>query len=535
MVANHVCAQAEQLRRFLDERLSVEEETALVRHLDTCKICRERLESAAGDREDWNALGESLRLPRSANVDSARAQTEEDESDAATREAASLHFLAPTDDPAMLGRLGTYEVIGVIGYGGMGTVLKAFDRALNRNVAIKVLAPQLATSGSARRRFAREAQAAAAVVHEHVVAIHAVAEANGLPYLVMPYVSGESLQQRIDRTGPLGVPEILRIGMQTASGLAAAHAQGLVHRDIKPANILLENGVERVMITDFGLARAMDDASLTRSGVIAGTPQYMAPEQAQGETVDHRADLFSLGSVMYAMGTGHSPFRAETAMAVLRRVCEQRPRPIREVNPEVPEWLAEIIDRLLAKQPGHRFGDAAEVARLLEKHLAHLQHPTNVPMPPRLATVPSGDPQKRSASRRFRAWVQAPTRRPVAVGVTLAGLAVVVGAVLGTISYLGSPAGVGALPASSAGGRSDTETSGRRAASLPSRDDQRSRALEGPEWEEEVSRIRERIGEVDKTWFESPEIAPDVTWSESVSELRRRLDALQRQLDDPTM
>jgi serine/threonine-protein kinase len=145
----------------------------------------------------------------------------------------------------------------------------------------------LATSGGARQRFAREARAAAAVNHEHVVAIHAVDAAGGLPYFVMPYVRGESLQRRIDRTGPLEVEAVLRIGMQIAAGLAAAHAQGVIHRDIKPGNILLEHGVERVMITDFGLARAVDDASLTRSGVIAGTPQYMSPEQAKGAAVDH--------------------------------------------------------------------------------------------------------------------------------------------------------------------------------------------------------------------------------------------------------
>src|SRR6202007_1088279 len=148
-------------------------------------------------------------------------------------------------------------------------------------------------------------KAAAAVVHEHVVAIHGVDTWKGLPYLVMSFVPGRSLQERIDREGPLQVKEILRIGMQAASGLAAAHAQGLVHRDVKPANILLENGVERTRLTDFGLARAGSDAALTQSGVVAGTPQYMAPEQARGETVDHRADLFSLGSTLYAMCTGH--------------------------------------------------------------------------------------------------------------------------------------------------------------------------------------------------------------------------------------
>src|SRR5262249_29409220 len=151
------------------------------------------------------------------------------------------------------------------------------------------------------QRFTREAQAAAAVSHDHIVTIHAVEEASGLPYLVMQLVAGMSLQERLDREGPMELPEILRIGLQTASGLAAAHAQGLVHRDIKPANILLENGVERVKITDFGLARAAADASLTQEGVVAGTPHYMSPEQARGEAIDQRSDLFSLGSVLYAM------------------------------------------------------------------------------------------------------------------------------------------------------------------------------------------------------------------------------------------
>jgi serine/threonine protein kinase len=177
--------------------------------------------------------------------------------------------------------------------------------------------------------------------------------------------------------------------MQTASGLAAAHAQGLVHRDVKPANILLENGLGRVWLTDFGLARTADDASLTQSGVIAGTPQYMAPEQAQGHAVDHRADLFSLGSTLYAMCTAHAPFRAESAMAVLRRVCDEPARPVRTLNPDVPVWLAAIIDRLHAKSPADRFQTAAEVAELLGKCLAHVQEPDTHALPPNLmSTIP---------------------------------------------------------------------------------------------------------------------------------------------------
>jgi WD40 repeat protein len=316
----------------------------------------------------------------------------------------SLDFLAPSRKPGSLGRLGHHEVMEVVGQGGMGVVLRAFDEVLHRVVAIKVMAAQLATNATARKRFIREAQAAAAVRDEHVVDIHAVEEANGVPYLVMEYVNGLSLQERLDRSGPLELKEILRIGMQAAAGLAKAHAQGLIHRDIKPANILLENGVQRVKITDFGLARAVDDASLTQLGVVAGTPQYMAPEQARGEAVDHRADLFSLGSVLYAMCTGHPPFRAGTTLAVLKRVSEDAPRPVRQVNPDVPAWLAAIIERLHAKDPADRFQSAAEVADLLGQHLAHLQQPASVPAPapPTRAAVPQA-----GGRGRLRRWATA--------------------------------------------------------------------------------------------------------------------------------
>lgn len=365
------------IERFLSDRLDKEERHAFQEHLDSCDACCRALKEGAADADWWqdarDYLGSDAAL-RSA-ADSATADLSLNSSEgAAENRNWSLEFLGPTDDPRMLGRFGGYEIAGVIGRGGMGIVLKGFDGALNRYVAIKVLSPHLAECASARRRFAREAQAAAAVVHENVIAIHGVDEERGLPYLVMPYFRGVSLQKRLDEQGPLATCEVLRIGMQTAAGLAAAHAQGLVHRDIKPANILLSESVERVKITDFGLARAADDASLTHSGVIAGTPQYMSPEQARGEAVDARSDLFSLGSLMYAMCTGHPPFRAETSYAVLRRICDSEPRPIRELAPETPDWLCEFIGRLHAKSVEDRFQSAADVADVLEQCLAHLQN-----------------------------------------------------------------------------------------------------------------------------------------------------------------
>ncbi len=311
-----------------------------------------------------------------------------------------MDFLDPPTQPQTVGQLGRYEITGVIGQGGMGVVLKARDPALNRFVAIKVLSPQLASSATAGKRFTREAQMAAAVSHDHVVTIHAVDAAKGLPFLVMEYIAGVSLEERIRRTGPLKVEEILRIGMQAASGLAAAHAQGLVHRDIKPSNILLENGVERVKITDFGLARVVHEAKITKTGVVAGTPEYMSPEQARGEDIDRRSDLFSLGCVMYAMCTGHSPFRATTVTGAIHRVCEDTPRPIREVNPDIPDWLTGIIDRLLAKKPDERFQTAAEVAEVLGSYLAHVQQTSGGQLPIRF--VPDISP--RASRWRSYAW-----------------------------------------------------------------------------------------------------------------------------------
>jgi WD40 repeat protein len=242
------------------------------------------------------------------------------------------------------------------------------------------------------------------VCHDHVVTIHAVDEDHQPPYLVMQFVEGVSLQDKLDRGGPLRLTEILRIGVQMAAGLTAAHAQGLVHRDIKPANILLENGVERVKITDFGLARAVGDGRLTGVGVLAGTPQYMAPEQASSEGVDYRSDLFSLGSVLYALCTGQTPFPADNALAVLRKVCEEAPRPIREANPLIPEWLVAIVARLQAKNPAERFASAAEVGKLLGEHLARLQQPppADAVAPTETATRPAS-----AGARRPRFWAVA--------------------------------------------------------------------------------------------------------------------------------
>jgi eukaryotic-like serine/threonine-protein kinase len=388
------CPDRSQLREHLEGSLAAGEQARMIAHLDGCEACRRALEGlASGD-------GVLLAVAREVGQETpatdlglapvvlgygAEDTNQGRGTDPADDEPLAPDFLDPPDQPGHLGRLGPYQVLEVRGRGGMGVVLRAFEPALHRVVAIKVLAPQLAAGATARRRFVREAQAAAAVRDDHVVAIHAVGEAKGLPYLVMEYVEGPSLQERLDRDGALPVEDVLRIGAQVAQGLAAAHAHGLVHRDVKPANILLENGVARVKLTDFGLARAADDAVLTQSGVVAGTPQYMAPEQARGEAVDHRADLFSLGSVLYAMCTGLPPFRGGSPFAVLKRVCEEETRPAHEVNAAAPAWLGQTIAGLQAKDPAERSPSAADLAVLLSRRLARLQdpEPEAVPAPRR--------------------------------------------------------------------------------------------------------------------------------------------------------
>ena len=374
------CADDAALEALVSGTLAPDRERVLEAHLGGCAACRGRLDALAASPESWSTVREQL-----------SAGAEGDDADAVPPIPALAtliqKILAPSDDERMLGRLGPYEITGIIGSGGMGIVLKGHDRALDRFVAIKLLSPHLASSGAARQRFLREAKAAAAVVHDNVIAIHGVDEFAGLPYLVMPYCRGTTLEKRVRDAGPMSLREILRVGLQTARGLAAAHAQGLVHRDVKPANILLEDGVERVRITDFGLARAADDASLTVTGLLAGTPHYMSPEQALGKPLDARSDLFALGAVLFTLATGKPPFRAESSHAVLRMVTDVEPADVRLANPDMPAWLAGIIGRLLAKDPAARYPSASEVAATLEECLAHVNDPLAKPLPAAAAAL----------------------------------------------------------------------------------------------------------------------------------------------------
>lgn len=380
MVAHAEGCHPEWLEFDAMDHLTSDQLEVLTDHLDHCPQCRAKMDRSTQRERCWHDSRELLSQSSAAQTlhDSFRSDMTTGEVRVARHE---LSFLAPSGVKNVLGLLDHYEIHGVVGRGGMGIVLQGYDPALKRSVAIKVLSPTLAAQGVARQRFIREAQAAAAVAHPHVIAIHAVAPHHDPPYFVMPLVAGPSLQKRIDDQGALSVEESLSIALQVAEGLYAAHQQGLVHRDVKPANILLEPGTDRVVLTDFGLARAADDATLTGTGIIAGTPLFMAPEQTLGDVVDARSDLFSLGSVLYTMLAGVTPFRASTTMGLLRKISDQPAKRLSHHMPQTPRWLEQIVEKLMQKAAHHRYADAAELAADLRAGLAHWREPRRVPLP----------------------------------------------------------------------------------------------------------------------------------------------------------
>lgn len=383
------CPDSRQLEGLLQDSLPTSEYTQLTDHVGSCTSCQQALDRLAGGPSPEDLAQASRTKPAS---DSAYWPAVSELDKQITRPMSRargldipLDFLSPPDEPGHLGRLDHFAITGVVGRGGMGVVLRGFDTHLERDVAVKILDPAVADDETARKRFCRESRTAASINHENVVAVHHVAheESSDLPYLVMQLIQGEALDERLARTRRLPIKDIVHIGAQVAAGLAAAHEKGLIHRDVKPANILLETGTDRVKLTDFGLARAAEDVRLTRTGLVTGTPLYMSPEQARGEELDARADLFSLGVVLYELCTGQTPFDARTPLAVLKRLTDEPHRPIRELNPEIPEWLAGVIDRLLSKSPQDRFQSAREIAQILDLQWSALKTSSDVvPMCP---------------------------------------------------------------------------------------------------------------------------------------------------------
>src|SRR3989475_5780348 len=290
----------------------------------------------------------------------------------------------------------SYTIAGEIGRGGMGVVYQARDERLKRQVAVKVLPPELAFREEIRIRFLREAETAAQLSHPHIVPIHSVGEgSDGLVYFVMAYVDGESLAARLKRRGRLPPEEARRVMIETADALGAAHAVGIIHRDVKPDNILLEGSRGRVVVTDFGIAKALSSttgsATLTATGVAIGTPHYMSPEQAAGDReIDGRSDIYSLGVVAYQMLAGELPFQAPTVPGILMKHITERAPLITDRRPGVLQDLAGRAIRALYKSPEDRWPTADALRRALEARSATMYKPrrSSGPSPSRGVRAP---------------------------------------------------------------------------------------------------------------------------------------------------
>jgi eukaryotic-like serine/threonine-protein kinase len=389
MIVASQCPDSTQLQQLLLGSLSGECMERLEMHVLQCKRCgpllptlqaRDPLADSIGVRPrpvltpaDAKAIQclvarlRGLREPRSPDPDPIAA-------DDTQTDVQPFNFLSPPQSRDEIGRLGPYRVLRLLGQGGMGMVFVAEDPHLQRIVALKTLLPKMADRVAARERFLQEARAMAKVEHDHIVAIFQVGEDRGVPYLAMPLLEGMSLEDCLRkkvaaRSGPvLTVEQILKLGREVARGLAAAHDKGLIHRDIKPANIWLDaSACGRVKILDFGLVRAAEGGpQLTRLGGIVGTAAYMAPEQARGQKVDGRADLFSLGCVLYRLCSGRLPWQAKGVEATMVAMATEPPMPLQELSPCLPPKLAGLVMQLLAQRAEDRPVSARAVANAIQ-------------------------------------------------------------------------------------------------------------------------------------------------------------------------
>ncbi|TWU18131.1 WD40 repeat domain-containing serine/threonine protein kinase [Allorhodopirellula heiligendammensis] len=427
MNVTSACPTPEQLSGLIRGSLSVDDNIRFTDHIETCVTCQGALQAdATGELpiddlvsgvKKWNPGKESNYWHAMARIEQEHPsgihenRTTDPSANgelAQTKDpAGELDFLDPSDDPAYLGKLHHFQIARVIGRGGMGIVVEAFDPHLHRSVAIKVLNPQYQANDVARQRFCREGRAAAAISHEHVVPMYHVAKAHEgeVAYLVMQLIEGDTLERRLSDRSPLPPNDVARISMQIAAGLSAAHKREMVHRDIKPANIMIEAETGRVKLTDFGLARATDDVKLTKTGMVTGTPLYMSPEQTLGETANEQSDLFSLGAVMYEMATGVAPFQAPSALGVMQNIMHLTPEAPHKLNAAIPRPLSDLILSLLAKKPEDRPESASAVATAL----ASIVNGYGPISPLQVPSVAAKEVKKLSGSYRRleRRWVMA--------------------------------------------------------------------------------------------------------------------------------
>lgn len=439
MVAK-TCPSEQQLQAFQLGDLPAEGLDEVAAHLERCSKCESRAQqmdtkvdtllSALRGLSDVKSREGATRyvgpradtLPAQAGDAQVLTPTHIDVKSSSSPSSTSFPFLHPPVEKDEIGRLGNYRVLRLLGKGGMAFVFYAEDMALGRPVALKVKKPDLAFDAQCWQRFLREARIMAANKHEHLVTVYQAGQDGDAVFLAMELLQGETLDDWMNKVERADIAEVIRLGREIASGLAVVHANDLIHRDIKPANIWLEAPKQRVKLLDFGLARyAHDDTKLTHTGVIMGTPAFMSPEQARGNPVDHRTDLFSLGCILYSLATGVKPFRDDNTMAALTSLAVDTPDPVNEVNPDVPEELSDLIMRLLEKKPEDRPASADEVVRLFDR-LRKDEHPTAVV---RSAKVPG----KRKSTGRYA--------MPIALGVGATLLTMLV--VFACVHFFGPP------------------------------------------------------------------------------------------------
>ncbi|MEM7476189.1 MAG: serine/threonine-protein kinase [Planctomycetota bacterium] len=365
-MTSEFCPPDSQLQQFLRGDLNAQEEQQVAEHVNECVRCQQML-SDQPRRDDTWVLSFPPTREKSARLKEKLADLKQSLSDDSGEFEKVFTDLQPWLEPGRaLGRVAEFELLECVGRGGMGIVFRAEDTKLNRLVAVKVLSPSLLAESTASARFMREAQAAAGINHDHVVTVYGVSQVRELPYLVMEFVEGESLSKFQAATPKLPFERLVKIASDCCAALSAAHASGIVHRDVKPANILLDAKTDRALLTDFGLARGIEqNSSMTQTGLFLGTPEYVAPEQIEGKAVDHRADLFSLGCVMYRLASGTTPFVGPSIMSTLNAVCHGEATPLENKNSEIPFWFSQLVQQLLHKQPSERPQSADEVQQLL--------------------------------------------------------------------------------------------------------------------------------------------------------------------------
>lgn len=358
------CPTTSQIVQLLRGQIAGPVAIELTEHIQDCSRCSQSVEllSESGAAEASLAAREAG-VPASGSFK----DFERVSSLSSTVQPNQLDFLAPALSPDEIGWLAHYRILKILGEGGMGIVLLAEDTQLKRAVALKVIKTEFSHDQEIRQRFLREARTMAQVKSDHVVTIHQVGQENDICYIAMELLEGEPLDSLLDRETRPTLSETLRIGREVAQALAAAHAKGLIHRDIKPENVWLEAPTGRVKLLDFGLARPQKvNVRLTTSGIIMGTPAYMAPEQARAETIDQRTDLFGLGCLLYELITGRTPFYGETLATIVIALIEETPLPPSHYQPDIPPALDELILHLLAKKPADRPQSAQAVIAQLE-------------------------------------------------------------------------------------------------------------------------------------------------------------------------